>query len=243
MKIVAIVQARMGSTRLPGKALKDIHGRTMLARVVRRVKRSKLIDEIVVATTTEPDDEFIVEECKLLGVSYFRGSEQDVLDRYYVTAKYFFADSVVRITSDCPLIDPDIIDKVIQAFLKECPDYAGNTLISKYPRGLDVEVFSMQTLEKTWREASQDYQHIHVTPYIYQNPGLFRLYSVAGDEDYSHYRWTVDTQEDLDLIRAIYQRIDRDDEFSWKDVLKLLKKEPDLTEINRHIHQKSLEEC
>ena len=153
MKLIAIVQARMGSTRLPGKVLKDIHGRTMLARVVRRVGRSKLIDEVVVATTTEPDDKVIVEECELLGVSCFRGSEQDVLDRYYSTAKAFFADSIVRITSDCPLIDPDIIDKVIQAYLKEGPDYAGNSLVCTYPRGLDVEVFSMQALEKAWREA------------------------------------------------------------------------------------------
>lgn len=243
MNIVAIVQARIGSTRLPGKALRDIGGRTMLARVVRRARRSRLVDEVVVATTIEPGDKAIVDECELLGVPSFRGSEQDVLDRYYRASRAFSADSIVRITSDCPLIDPEVVDKVVQAFLDEGPDYASNTLVSTYPRGLDVEVFSMDALEKAGAEASKDYQHVHVTPYIYQNPGLFRLLSVTGDEDYSCYRWTVDTKEDLDLVRAIYGKLGRDDDFSWKDVLKLLEKEPDLAEINRHICQKSLEEC
>ncbi len=243
MNLVAIIQARMGSTRLPGKALRDICGRTMLARVVRRTMRSRLVDEVTVATTTKPEDIAIIDECRSLGVRYFRGSEQDVLDRYYGAAREFCADAIVRITSDCPLIDPEIIDQVVQAFLDKKTDYASNILVSTYPRGLDVEVFSMDALEKAYAKASVDYQHVHVTPYLYQNPGLFRLLSVTGDEDYSHYRWTVDTQEDLNLVRAIYQRIDRDDEFSWRDVLELLKKEPNLAEINRHIHQKSLEEC
>jgi spore coat polysaccharide biosynthesis protein SpsF len=243
MSIVAIIQARMGSTRLPGKALRDICGRTMLARVVRRTRRSRLVDEVIIATTIEPSDKAIVDECKLLGVPFFRGSEQDVLDRYYRAARTFSADSIVRVTSDCPLIDAEIIDKVVRAFLNDSPDYASNTLVSTYPRGLDVEIFSMYALEKAHARASRDYQRVHVTPYIYQNPELFRLLSVTGDEDYSRYRWTVDTNEDLDLVLAIYDRLGRDDCFSWKDVLRLLEKEPDLAEINRHISQKSLEEC
>lgn len=243
MNIVAIIQARMGSSRLPGKALRDICGRTMLARVVRRTGRSQLVDEVVVATTTELEDRAIVDECRSLGIQSFRGSEQDVLDRYYGAAREFSANAIVRITSDCPLIDPEIIDKVVQAFLVKRPDYASNTLASTYPRGLDVEVFSMEALEKAWAKASIDYQHVHVTPYLYQNPGLFQLLSVTGEEDYSRYRWTVDTQEDLDLARAIYERMDRDDNFSWRDVLALMEREPDLAEINRHIRQKSMEEC
>ncbi len=243
MNLVAIIQARMGSTRLPGKALRDICGRTMLARVVRRARRSRLVDEVAVATTTEPEDIAIVEECRSLGVRYFRGSEQDVLDRYYRAAREFSADAVVRITSDCPLIDPEIIDLVVRAFLDNEPDYASNTLVGTYPRGLDVEVFSMKALERARAEASMDYQRIHVTPYLYQNPGIFRLLSVTGDEDYSRYRWTVDTQEDLDLVRTIYGMISKDDDFSWRDVLALMKREPALAEINRHIRQKSLEEC
>ncbi|MDD1752005.1 MAG: glycosyltransferase family protein [Methanotrichaceae archaeon] len=243
MRVLAVIQARTGSTRFPGKVLKDIAGRTMLARVVRRTQRSALINNIVVATTSEKADDTIVKECETLGVSYFRGSEMDVLDRYYQAAKAFSADSVVRITSDCPFIDAEIIDKVIQAFLDESPDYASNTQVSSYPRGLDVEVFSVEALEMAWQAASEDYQHVHVTPYIYQHPELFRLLSVKGEEDFSCYRWTVDTQEDLDLARAIYKRIDRDDEFSWREVLALFEREPELAEINKHIRQKSLEEC
>ncbi len=176
MKIVAIVQARMGSTRLPGKALKDLHGRTMLARVVRRALRSALIDKLVVATTEKKADDVIVSECDSLGISCFRGSEDDVLDRYYQAARAFSADLIVRITSDCPLIDPEIIDRVVQAFLDNCPDYASNTIESTYPRGLDVEVFAFDALKKAWCEASMDFQHVHVTPYIYLHPDQFRIH-------------------------------------------------------------------
>lgn len=243
MKNVAIVQARMGSTRLPGKALKDIHGRSMLARVVRRAGRSALIDKLVVATTEKKTDDVIVSECDSLGISCFRGSEDDVLDRYYQAARAFSADSIVRITSDCPLIDPEIIDRVVQAFLDNGPDYASNTIESTYPRGLDVEVFTFDALKKAWRDASADFQHVHVTPYIYQHPGQFRILPVSGEENWSNYRWTVDTREDLTLVRAVYEKIDRDDYFSWRDVLELFRKEPNLAELNRHIRQKSLEEC
>jgi spore coat polysaccharide biosynthesis protein SpsF len=243
MRLVAIIQARMGSTRLSGKVLEDIHGRTMLARVVRRSMRSALIDKVVVATTKNKADDVIVSECESMGVSSFRGSEEDVLDRYYEAAKTFSADIVVRITSDCPLIDPEIIDRIVRSFLDRSPDYASNTIKSTYPRGLDVEVFTYDALEKAWNEASEDFQHVHVTPYIYQHLDRFKIFSVTCEENWSNYRWTVDTKEDLDLIRAIYAKIDRDDDFSWKDVLELLKTEPNIAEINCHIRQKSLEEC
>jgi spore coat polysaccharide biosynthesis protein SpsF len=243
MKIVAIVQARMGSSRLPGKALKDIHGRTMLARVVRRAGRSALIDKLVVATTEKKADDAIVSECDSLGISCFRGSEDNVLDRYYQAARAFSADSIVRITSDCPLIDPEIIDCVVQAFLDNGPDYASNTIECTYPRGLDVEAFTFDALKKAWCDASADFQHAHVTPYIYQHPEQFKILSISGEENWSNYRWTVDTREDLMLVRAVYEKIDRDDYFSWMDVLELFRKEPNLAELNRHIRQKSLEEC
>lgn len=221
----------------------DIHGRTMLARVVRRAGRSALIDELVVATTEEKADDAIVSECNSLGISSFRGSEDDVLDRYYQVAMAFSADCIVRITSDCPLIDPEIIDRVVQAFLDNGPDYASNTIESTYPRGLDVEVFTFDALERAWRNAEHDFERVHVTPYIYQHSGEFRKLSVTGTENWSHCRWTVDTGEDLALIRAIYEMIEKDDLFSWRDVLDLFKREPKLAEINRHIRQKSLEEC
>jgi spore coat polysaccharide biosynthesis protein SpsF len=243
MKIVAIVQARMGSTRLPGKVLKDIHGRTMLARVVRRAGRSALIDKLVVAITEKKADDAIASECDSLSIFCFRGSEDNVLDRYYQAARALSADCIVRITSDCPLIDPEIIDRVVQAFLDNDQDYASNTIMSTYPRGLDVEIFTFNALEKAWHEAAADFQHVHVTPYIYMHPDRFKILSVTGDEDWSRYRWTVDTHEDLALIRAVYAKINRDDLFSWRDVLELFKREPNLAELNSQIRQKSLEEC
>ncbi len=241
MKIVAIIQARMKSTRLPGKVLKDICGRTMLARVVCRTQRAKLLDEVIIATTVGAADHAIVSECKRLGMPVFRGSELDVLDRYYGAALAHGAEVIVRITSDCPLIDPEIIDKVIHTFLKEKADYASNTIVRTYPHGLDTEVMANAALARAWREATEPYQREHVTPYIYQNPQLFRLISLANEVDYSYHRWTVDTPEDLELVRAVYSRIDSDSS-SWQDVLKIFEREPDLIEINRHIKQKILEE-
>ena len=146
MRIVAIIQARMGSTRLPGKVLRDIGGASMLARVVSRARQSKLLDEVLVATTTEPLDEPIVSACQKLGIPVFRGNQEDVLDRYYRAAGAYQAEAVVRITSDCPLIDPEIVDRIVGSFLAERPDYASNTLIRSYPRGLDAEVMSMAAL-------------------------------------------------------------------------------------------------
>jgi spore coat polysaccharide biosynthesis protein SpsF len=239
MRVVAIIQARMGSTRLPGKVMKDIGGETMLARVVWRARRAKLLDEVVVATTNKSADTPIIAECGKLDVPVFRGDEQDVLDRYYRSAQANRAEAVVRITSDCPLIDPEIIDEVIHAFLKEKPDYASSTF---YPRGLDIEVMTMTSLERAWHESNKSYHRIHVTPYIYQNPDMFRLLTVKAEEDYSNYRWTVDTREDLNFVRSVYSRLDNTDAFGWHDVLTVLDQEPELIELNRHIRQKSLEE-
>lgn len=243
INIITIIQVRMGSTRLPGKVLMDIGGRTMLARVVHRARRAKLLNKIIVATTLNSRDNPIVMECKRLDVSFSRGSEEDVLDRYYQAAQKFRADAIVRITSDCPLIDSDVIDKVVQAFLNQKPDYASNTIHRTYPRGLDIEVMTMDSLARAWREAAESHQRVHVTPYIYQNPDKFRIISVNGEADYSHYRWTVDTQEDLDFVRAVYTRFDNKDTFNWQEVLTVLAQEPSLADINRHVAQKTLEEC
>jgi spore coat polysaccharide biosynthesis protein SpsF len=232
----------MGSTRLPGKVMKDIGGETMLARVVWRARRAKLLDEVVVATTNKSADTPVIAECVKLGVPVFRGDEQDVLDRYYRSAQANRAEAVVRITSDCPLIDPEIIDEVIHAFLKAKPDYASNTLNHTYPRGLDTEVMTMTSLERAWQESSKPYHRSHVTPYIYQNPDMFRLLSIKGQADYSNFRWTVDTREDLNFVRSVYSRFNNQDTFGWHDVLKVLDQEPELIELNRHIRQKALEE-
>jgi spore coat polysaccharide biosynthesis protein SpsF len=232
----------MGSTRLPGKVLEDIGGETMLARVVLRTRKAHALRETIVATTKAKKDDAIVDECRRFNCTVYRGEEHDVLDRYYQTALAYRVDTIVRITSDCPLIDPSIIDRVIAAFLSENPDYASNVVERTYPMGLDVEVMTMHALTKAWLEADKPYERTHVTPYIYQNPSLFRLLHVRGTADYSHYRWTVDTPEDLVLVRKIYERFGNSNSISWKEVVRLLESVPELAEINRHIRQKSLME-
>ena len=242
MKIVAIVQARMGSSRLPGKVLKDLRGAAVLDRVLNRLGRSRLIQESLVATTVEPADDAIVEHCERTGRKVFRGSEQDVLDRYYQAAKYVNADVVVRITSDCPVIDPEVTDATVHAFLDRHADYASNVLVRTYPRGLDTEVMTVQALERAWRESNKPHQREHVTPYIYENPSEFKLHGIENDTDCSRHRWTVDTPEDLELLRAIYERFGGRDDFGWREVLKLVESDPSLAEINRNIVQKAVHE-
>lgn len=242
MNVVAIIQARMGSTRLPGKILKDIAGETMLARVVNRVRRARLIDEILVATTDRPADDAVVEECGRCSVAVSRGDQDDVLDRYFRAAQLAKAEVVVRITSDCPLIDPEISDKTVAAFLQAQPDYASNRIIQTYPRGLDTEVMTFDALARAWQQARKPYERTHVTPYLYEHPAEFRLLSVTGDEDHSGHRWTVDTPEDLEFVRAVYASFAGKTEFSCRDVLDLLDREPELMELNRFIMQKALHE-
>lgn len=243
MRVVAIIQARMGSTRLPGKVMEDIGGHTMLARVVERTKRAELLHEVVVATTVDLGDEVIVDECQRLAVPVYRGKENDVLDRYYQAASLHQGDTIVRITSDSPLIDPTVVDRVIGAFLAEAPDYASNVIERAYPLGLDTEVMTMSALTRAWQEARQAYERVHVTPYIYEHPELFRLLHVKGEADYSHYRWTVDMPEDLAFVRAVYRRLGNDESIGWEDVVDLLEKDPSLAKINRHVRQKALLEC
>jgi spore coat polysaccharide biosynthesis protein SpsF len=240
MKTVAIIQARMGSTRLPGKVLKDLGGQTVLARVIARLRRARLIDELLVATTHSPADDALVTECGNCSVALYRGDENDVLDRYYQAAKMARADVVVRITSDCPLIDPEITGKTIAAFMKVLPDYASNALVRTYPRGLDTEVMSIEALSRAWQQARNPHEREHVTPYIYQHPEKFKILSVTGDADYSRQRWTLDTAEDLELIRSIYARFPGDAVFSWRDVLQLVEREPELLKINAAVMQKAL---
>lgn len=243
MNTVAVVQARMGSTRLPGKVLKDLGGESVLARVVQRLRQSSLITEVVVATSDSAADIAVVREAERLNVRCFRGSESDVLDRFYQAAHAFHADVVVRITSDCPLIDAEVADKTIQAFMKELPDYASNALERTYPRGLDTEVVSADALAQAWRKAKQSYEREHVTPFFYEHPDLFRIVSVTNDVDCSSHRWTLDTAGDLELIRAVYDRFGNRGNFSWRDVVQLLEREPLLSELNANVQQKALREA
>ena len=238
MNIVAIIQARMGSTRLPGKVLLDIAGRSMLARVVRRARRAELLSEVVVATGESPADDPIVAECHRQAVPCFRGSDDDVLGRYHGAALAHEADAVVRITSDCPLIDPGVIDRVVHEFLEREPDYAANILDRTWPRGLDIEIMTAPTLDRTFHEAHLPHERIHVTPYIYGHPERFDLLSVTQPEDLSDGRWTVDSPDDMEFIRAVYDRFDGDDRTGWRDVHGLLVSRPALARMNRDVRQK-----
>jgi len=241
MSVVAIIQARMGSTRLPGKVLMDLGGETVLARVVGRLQRARLVNKIVVATTDSACDDAIVLECHRLQVSSFRGSEIDVLDRYCQAARGCAARTVVRITSDCPVIDAQLVDETIRAFQQQCGDYASNAFSRTYPRGLDTEVFTITALERAWRDAHKPYEREHVTPYFYEHPELFRLVSQCGRIDYSQYRWTLDTAEDLELLRTIYARFGNQDDFSWGEAVQLMEREPELAELNSRVIQKTLQ--
>ena len=243
MDIVAIIQARMGSTRLPGKVLKEIGNKTMLGHVVTRTQQAEMIDQIVVATTTKPDDEAIVSTASELGVPAFRGSEPDVLDRYYRAAKQYEVGTVVRITADCPLTDPDVTDRALRTFKKQKPDYASTHLKRRtYPRGVGAEVMTFEALKEAWEKADESYEREHVTPYIYQHPDQFQLYHISSSHgDYSHLRFTVDTSHDLAFVRGVHNRLDN--EFaSWVEVIDLLEKNPNMIKINQHVEQKKLRE-
>lgn len=242
MTVVAVVQARTGNTRLPGKVLLDLAGQPMLVRCVERLQRAQTVDRVVVATTTEPADDAIVSLCNARGWKYFRGSEADVLDRYYRTAVAHRADVVVRVTSDCPLIDPEVTDRVVREFLDRQPDvdYASNGLPRRtFPRGLDTEVMRFDALERAWREDTDPASREHVTPYIYRTTGRFRLHGVTNPDDHSAQRWTVDTPEDLAFVRRIFGHFGHD-RFSWLEVLALLADHGDWVQFNQHVQQKAI---
>ncbi len=242
MRTIAIIQTRMGSKRLPGKVLKKIGDRTMLARVIERARQASAVDAIVVATTTDRGDDAVLRECKRLGVASFRGSSEDVLDRYHAAATEHRAVEVVRITCDCPLLDPEVVDRVVGALREGRSDYASNTVERTFPLGLDAEAFTFQALRTAWKEAKKPYERAHVTPYLWQHPDLFRIRQVKADGDFHTHRWTVDTPEDLEFIRAVYARLRDPERFTWRDVLGVVQADPALEAINRHVRQKSLEE-
>jgi spore coat polysaccharide biosynthesis protein SpsF len=235
---VAIVQARMGSSRLPGKVLKMLSGEPMLARVVKRVSRSHRVDKVLVATTTEQRDDALADWCAGSGWSCFRGSEHDVLDRYYHAAKGAGAEVIVRITSDCPLIDPEIISAVVEGLELQGSDYCSNVFPRTYPRGLDVEAFTFSALETAWREDRNPEWREHVTQFIVRHPERFAITNLNYDDDCSAFRWTVDTPEDFALMEKICAHFPSDD-FSWRGVLAVVERHPDWTAINQHIEQKA----
>lgn len=231
----------MSSTRLPGKVMREVLGKPLLGYLLERVKRVRNADEVVVATTVEPEDQQIAEYCQSLGVRVFRGSKEDVLDRYLKAAIASAADVVVRVTGDCPLIDPLVIEQVIGQFLEGGSDYVGNTLKLTFPRGMDTEVFSLRTLEKAAEAACEEREREHVTYFIYKHPELFKLKNVPYSKNVSQLRLTVDTADDFQLIKTVFEMLYQEKpHFSLEDLLTLFEMKPELQEINAHVSQKAL---
>lgn len=241
MKIVAIIEARMSSTRLPGKIMRPILGRPMLGLLIERVSAADQVDQVVVATTTNPADDRIETLAGTLGVGCYRGSEEDVLNRVLEAAHAFSADLIVEVTGDCPLIDPAVIDTVISAYHAHDCDYASNILRRTFPRGMDVQVFPTRVLGEVADLTRDPVDHEHVSLYIYEHPERFLLWNVESSLDPSWWdlRLTVDTPEDFQLIEEIFTRLYPGKRlFSLQDVIHLLTKYPRLREINAHIDQK-----
>jgi glutamate-1-semialdehyde 2,1-aminomutase len=234
LKTVAIVQARMGSTRFPKKVMRTICGTPMIGLVLKRLSNAKLVDQIVLATSENPRDDMVAKYVQELGYTIFRGSEEDVLDRYYRAAKEAEAELVVRVTGDCPLIDPVIVDETIMMFLDSDVDYASNNAPPTFPHGLDAEVFTFQALEEAWGQSKTPQGREHVTPYITES-GKFRKANHSYATDYSEERWTVDEPEDFEVVQKVFEYFNPEQDFSWLDVLSLVKKHPEWFMANRHI--------
>ena len=243
MKVGAIVQARMGSTRLPGKVLRDIAGTPMLGRVIDRTRAARAVHSVIVATTTRAEDDPLAAYAAAQSTEVYRGEEEDVLDRYYQAARAHQLDVVVRITSDCPLLDPEVIDQVVQPLLDRTSgvEFSANTLDRTFPRGLDVEAVPIATLERLWRSARLPHYRAHVFPFIYEHRDQFSTVSITAGADFSRMRWTVDTEEDLLFVRTVCQALGPGD-FTWRDIVRLLEQEPEWLRINETVRQKSAHE-
>jgi spore coat polysaccharide biosynthesis protein SpsF len=251
----------MTSSRLPGKILADIAGQPMLQRVFTRTSKAFTLTETIFATTTDPSDDPVAEYCDFSGIPFRRGSLYDVLDRYYQTARQVKADVIVRVTADCPVIDPDLIDDVVKVLLEEQYDFACNRLPPPwrrtYPIGLDVEACTFPALQKAWKESSETFHREHVMPYFYEgvelsavsrrlslgvSPRGFRTALLNHTADFGDYRWTVDTPQDLEFMRQVYSRFPGRADFSWREILELIHNEPGLAEINADIPHKALKD-
>lgn len=224
IKITAIIQARTGSSRFPQKVMCQLSGKTMLERVVERAMRAKSVEEVVVAIPDTEENDVLADLCKDKGFSLYRGSHEDVLDRYYQAAMQVNAQHIIRITADCPLIDPKIIDIVSDTYIRGAYDYVSTgRMSSTYPDGLDVEIFSFEALQTAWKKAKLLSEREHVTPYIWKQPDIFAVTEVQHSKDLSHLRWTVDEEEDITFIRFVYDYF-KDKPFFMNDVLQLSKK-------------------
>jgi spore coat polysaccharide biosynthesis protein SpsF len=266
-KTVAIIQARMGSSRLPGKVLLDIAGKPMIQHVIERTKRAQTVDSVLVATTSDPSDDPIAAFATALNIPCYRGSLHDVLDRYYRAAKIHNAETIVRITADCPLIDPQVIDQTValvcqpSTFNLQPSDFSCNRLpppfARTFPIGLDVEACTFAALERAWKESTEPFHREHVMPYIYEGTHLtsetphlaqgtsqrgFQIAQLHHLPDYGSLRWTVDTPEDLTFIRELFAHLKDKPDFTWYDALQVVQQHPELTEINATVRHKTMKE-
>jgi spore coat polysaccharide biosynthesis protein SpsF (cytidylyltransferase family) len=235
MKATAIVQARMSSTRLPRKTLLPLSNQPVLSHIIYRLQNCKNLNDIILATSTDPSDNVIIDWCNKNRIKYFRGSLNDVLDRYYQAAKYYNIKNIVRITSDCPVIDPNIVDEVIQGFFSD--QYDVYSLIGEFPDGLDCQVFSFKAISKAWKEAKLLSEREHIGLYMEKNhPELFKIGGLKKFSGLSNFRWTLDEFQDYEFLKEVFSRLyEKDKIFYSKDILELMKKEPNLMKLNSNI--------
>jgi spore coat polysaccharide biosynthesis protein SpsF len=231
--IAAIIQARTGSTRLPNKIFSDIKGQPLIWHIVRRISYSKMLERVIIATTTNQRDDMLENWARNQKLDVFRGSEEDVLSRYYEAAQFYDVDTIVRITSDDPFKDPAIIDLVVSSFLNKQVDFAYNNNPPTFPEGLDVEVFSSSALADANKDSVDPSEREHVTPFFYRNPHRFKQSNTENHQNLSYLRWTIDSQQDLDMAREVYSKLYKSDNiFLMNEILDLLRKYPYIADLN-----------
>ena len=242
MTVNAIIQARCGSTRFPNKVFADVDGKPLLWHVVNRLKYAKMIDDIIIATTVNPKDDKIEEWCKAESVKFFRGSEEDVLSRYYGASVAFPSDVVVRVTADDPFKEPRVIDQVIRKLIDENLDLVTNNFPPSFPEGLDCEAFTFSVLELMQKTAQDSFEREHVTQYVYHNPDKFKIGNVASDTQLSSYRWTIDNAEDYEMVKAVYAKRERGAEgiLLMEEILEILRKNPEISKINSEVKRSAM---
>lgn len=242
MTVNAIIQARCGSTRFPNKVFADIDGRLLLWHVVNRLKYAEMIDDIIIATTVNLKDDKIEEWCKAESVKCFRGSEEDVLNRYYSAYAAFPSDVVVRVTADDPFKEPKVIDKVIKKLIDEQLDLATNNFPPSFPEGLDCEVFTSDVLELMEKTTQDSFEREHVTQYVYHNPDKFKIGNVVSETQLSFYRWTIDNVEDYEMVRAVYAKREKGSEgiLLMDEILEILRKNPEISKINSQVKRSAM---
>jgi spore coat polysaccharide biosynthesis protein SpsF len=239
--ITAIIQARIGSTRLPGKILMSFSGNTLLGHIIERLKFSSHITKVVVATTTNPKDDILVDWMTKNQIDFFRGSETDVLNRYFECAKHYRAEHIARITSDDPFKDPQIIDRVSELYLKGSLDFAYNNNPPTFAEGLDTEIFSFNALSRANTSATDPFEREHVTQHFYRNPDQFRQMNLASPVNYSHLRWTIDTMEDAEMAKLVYENLYQPGRiFLADDILSLFERKPEIAALNQTVKRSAM---